>query len=84
MAIEQAVDDKIRTPAGIRTLDLRPHHPPAAAHVPAWPLPPQMKSLLAVDPVGPFMVDAPALAPKQDLDPPISVADPRFRDLNDP
>ena len=30
------------------------------------------------------MVGAPALAPKQDLDPPVSVPDPCLRDLDDP
>ena len=46
--------------------------------------PPQMKLFLAVDPVGPLMIDAPAIAPKQDMHPPVSVPDPRFRDLTDP
>ena len=46
-------------------------------------LPPQVKPLLAVDPIGPLVIDAPALAPQQDLDPAVPVPDPALRDLDD-
>jgi hypothetical protein len=47
-------------------------------------LPTQVEALLAVYPVGPLMIDAPALAPKQNLNPTISISNPRLRDLSDP
>jgi hypothetical protein len=84
MAVEEAVGHKSHAPTGIGTPDLRPRHPPASANVAMRPLPPQMKPFLAVDPIGPLMIDAQALAPKQDLNPPISVPDPSLRDLDDP
>ena len=45
--------------------------------------PSQMKPLLIVDPIGPLMIDAPALAPKQNVGPPIAVPDARLRNLDD-
>ena len=84
MAVKKAVDHKIHAPAGIRPLDLGPQHPAAATDVPSRALPSQVETFLAVDPIGPLMIDAPALAPKQNLDPTISVPNSRLRDLDDP
>ena len=84
MAVEEAVDDKIHAPAGVQTLDRRPGHPSGARDMPARTLPTQVEPLLAVDPVCPLVIDAPALAPKQDLNPTISVPNPCLRDLPDP
>lgn len=84
MANEEAVDDIIRAPAGIKSVNLRPSHPAASGDMTTRTFPPQMEPFLAVNPVGPLMIDAPALAPKQDLNTPISVPNPRLRDLFDP
>jgi len=84
MAIKEAVDHKIHAPAGIGTLEFRSRHPPASGDMPARALPPEVQSLLAVNPVYPLMIDAPTLAPKQDMDSPIAVPNPRLRDLHDP
>jgi hypothetical protein len=71
MAVKKALDDKIHAPAGVGTIDLRTCHPSTGDDMPARTLPAQVQSLPAVDPAGPLMIDAPALAPKQDMDPPI-------------
>jgi len=47
-------------------------------------LPTQVESLLAVDPIGPLVIDALALASKQDLNPAVSAPNPCLSDLPDP
>ena len=67
MAVEETVDHKIHAPTSVRTLDGRPRHSPAARDMAPGMLPTQVEALLAVYPVDPLMIDAPALAPKQNF-----------------
>jgi hypothetical protein len=58
--------------------------PELRLHATLWRFVPYLQAHLAIQTVHALLVDEPAVTPKQNVDTPVAVAYPRFRDLFDP